>query len=144
MTASEIHDASSLQVVLALLKENNLPYQDIVLEGNLFVAYGDMHHEICGAGGLELYDEYSLLRSVVVAGNYRGKNSGQAIVADLLERAKKRSVKKVYLLTETAHDFFIKLGFKDITREAVPERVKNSSEFTSVCPVSAACMELEM
>jgi amino-acid N-acetyltransferase len=61
-------------------------------------------------------------------------------VKTLIDHAKTRSIKQVYLLTETAHKYFLKFGFKDITRENVPAEIKQSTEFVSVCPVSAACM----
>jgi amino-acid N-acetyltransferase len=96
--------------------------------------------KIIGSGGLEFYSMYALLRSVAVDQSERGKAYGKNIIRDLLDRAKSNSAKEVYLLTETAHDFFVKRGFADVPRENVPAEVKTSTEFSSVCPVSAACM----
>ncbi len=70
----------------------------------------------------------------------RGKSIGKKIVDDLVSRAKEHTVREVYLLTETAHDYFVKRGFSDIARENVPLEVKASTEFSSVCPVSASVM----
>ena len=133
-------EQNSLADVLTMLKENKLPYQDIKLDNNLFVSYHDNLGKLIGSGGLEFYSEYALLRSVAVGESQRGKSFGTEIVNDLLDRAKGKSVKEIYLLTETAHDFFLKKGFQDVARENVPHEVKASSEFSSVCPVSAACM----
>lgn len=134
-----INTRQSLDEVLTLLKSNKLPYQDVKLDNNLFISYHD-NGKVIGSGGLEFYSSYALLRSVAVDANQRGKAFGKEIVKDLLARAKRRSIKEIYLLTETARDFFLKMGFTDVSRENVPEEVKASSEFASVCPVSAACM----
>ena len=133
-------DQHDLEVVVSLLKDNKLPYKDIQLNNGLFISYSDDNGKKIGSGGLEFYSNYALLRSVAVDESRRGESFGKEIVNDLLDRARNRSVKEIYLLTETAHDFFLKKGFKDITRDEVPAEVKASSEFASVCPVSAACM----
>jgi amino-acid N-acetyltransferase len=139
MEAKVIDNESSLSDLFNLLRINNLPYEDIKLENNHFVNfYRDGN--IIASGGLEFYPPSALLRSLAVVENQRGKSIGKQIVQDLLERAKQRSVNEVYLLTETAHDFFVQRGFVDIPRDQVPEEIKLSSEFKSVCPVSAACM----
>jgi amino-acid N-acetyltransferase len=59
-----------------------------------------------------------------------------------LDEAKKKKLKAIYLLTETARDFFQKKGFTAVHREQVPEEVKASSEFAHVCPTSAVVMML--
>lgn len=133
-------EQNSLGDVLTMLKENKLPYQDIKLDNNLFVSYHNDLGQLVGSGGLEFYSEFALLRSVAVGESQRGKTLGTEIVNDLLDRAKAKSVKEIFLLTETAHDFFLKRGFQDVSRETVPLEVRASSEFSSVCPVSAACM----
>jgi len=140
MNATLIEHENALAPVIELLKENKLPHQDLRLKDSLFIQYQDHNGKMIGTGGLEFYQPYALLRSVAVASSNRGKSHGKEIVADLLLRARSTYVKEVYLLTETAHDFFISRGFKDISREQVPAEIKVSSEFSSVCPVSAACM----
>ena len=140
MKARIINEPQSLNEVLTLLKGSKLPYNDVTLNNNLFVSYHDDNGVLIGSGGLEFYGSYALLRSVAVDENRRGKAIGKEIVGDLLDRARSKSVKEIFLLTETAHDFFLKRNFKDIARENVPAEVKASSEFASVCPASAACM----
>jgi len=140
MDARIVDQNQSLNEVLSLLKSSKLPYQDIELANSLFISYSDENGKIIGSGGLEFYSSYALLRSVAVDEAQRGKAFGKEIVKDLVDRAKNKSVKAIYLLTETAHDFFLKRGFTDVAREHVPVEVKASSEFSSVCPVSAACM----
>lgn len=140
MNSRVIDNQEALHDVLALLRKNKLPYQDIVLSQSLMVSYHDNKGALIGSGGLEFYGDHSLLRSLAVDETQRGKSLGKQITADLISRAKSRSTKSIYLLTETAHDFFLKFGFKDIRRAEVPDGVKGSSEFTTACPASAVCM----
>lgn len=140
MEARIVDQKQSLDEVLSLLKSNKLPHHDVRLENNLFISYQDESGKVIGSGGLEFYSAFALLRSVAVDESQRGKAFGKEIVKDLVDRAKRKSVKEIYLLTETAHDFFLKRGFSDVSRDSVPAEIKASSEFASVCPVSAACM----
>lgn len=139
-----LQDQIALEKLQKFLKSNKLPYQDIdksiSKKGRVFFGYYDDNGELIGSGGLELYDNSGLLRSVAVKENLRGKELGKKIVDDLLSHAKKANVSAIYLLTETAKDFFLKRGFKLIARNDVPEIIKASTEFTYVCPASAACM----
>lgn len=136
-----ISDAESFNAFRTLLKSSNLPADDLDYKKDLLVGYyeGDA---LVGTGGLEIYGSYALLRSLSVRMGIRGKSVGTTITEFLLEEAKKKGLKAIYLLTETAHGFFLKKGFKDIKRDEVPEEVKSSSEFSHVCPTSAAVMVL--
>lgn len=140
MEARVVNSEHSLAVLLDLLRVCKLPYEDIRLENNLFVSYHDEAGRIIGSGGLEFYSPFALLRSVAVEESQRGNSIGKDIVSDLLARAQENSVHKIYLLTETAHDFFLNRGFQDVSRDNVPVEVKASTEFSSVCPVSASVM----
>lgn len=131
---------ASLQHALDFLKENNLPYADIDTKKTTLIRYDADDGVFIGTGGLEFYGTNALLRSVAVPAALRGKRLGQMIVADLIERAKEKSVHHIYLLTETAHAYFLTLGFHDTSRDDVPAEVRQSSEFSHVCPTSAACM----
>jgi amino-acid N-acetyltransferase len=56
--------------------------------------------------------------------------------------ARKLRVSTLYLLTETAADFFTRCGFVPVERSAVAPAVQQSVEFHSVCPQSAQAMVL--
>jgi amino-acid N-acetyltransferase len=95
---------------------------------------------IAGAIGLEVYGGAALLRSAVVAAAARGRGAGTALVVALLERARGRGVRDVYLLTNTAEEWFPRFGFARIRREAVPAALHASAEFQGACPESAAIL----
>jgi amino-acid N-acetyltransferase len=48
------------------------------------------------------------------------------------------------LLTETAAQFFPKIGFVPTSRARIPDVVHASVEFTSACPASAAAFVLSL
>jgi amino-acid N-acetyltransferase len=136
----QIEDALELQALRSFLERNKLPYKDIVSQDNLFLLYYDSAGDVLGSGGLEIYGDAALLRSVAVRESERGKQVGKQIVKDVLKRALEQKIQSIFLLTETAHDFFLKEGFSDISRDEVPANIKASTEFSFVCPASAKCM----
>lgn len=143
LTYKTINDTHSFEAFRKLLKSSNLPADDLDYQKDLLVGYyeGD---DLVGTGGLEIHGNYALLRSLSVKLGIRGKSVGTTITEFLLAEAKMRKLKAIYLLTETARDFFKKKGFSDVARDAVPEEVKASSEFSHVCPTSAAVMYLPL
>jgi amino-acid N-acetyltransferase len=148
MRAAKIQDQIALEKLKQFLHANKLPYQDIATTINtkeqLFLGYYDVAGELIGCGGLELYGDEALLRSLAVKENQRGKELGKIIVDDLINQARQKNIKTIFLLTETAKDFFTKKGFKTISRDAAPEHMRASSEFSHVCPASAVCMVYQL
>src|SRR2546427_13212139 len=82
---------------------------------------------IVASAGLELYGSAALLRSVAVAEAFRNRGLGEAMVTQLLHRARSRGVRTVYLLTTTAQQYFQRLGFETVPREAVDPAVTASA-----------------
>jgi amino-acid N-acetyltransferase len=143
LTYKLIQEPESFQAFRSLLKASNLPADDLDFKRDLLVGYYE-GNELVGTGGLEVHSGYALLRSLSVKMGIRGKSVGTTITEFLLSEAKKKNLKAIYLLTETAKGFFEKKGFKEVNRDDVPEEVKASSEFSTVCPVSATVMTLQL
>jgi amino-acid N-acetyltransferase len=139
LTYKLITDSESFDAFRSLLKSSNLPADDLDFKKDLLVGYyeGDA---LVGTGGLEVHGSYALLRSLSVKLGIRGKSVGTTITEYLLNEARKKKLKAIYLLTETAHGFFQKKGFQSVPRNEVPEEVKASSEFAHVCPTTAVVM----
>lgn len=135
-----IEDQTSLEKLQSFLQKNALPFQDVKLEGSVYLTYFNDHQQLVASGGLELFGKYALLRSVAVEQQQRGKKIGHQVVYDLITKAKSLGVAELYLLTETAESFFESRGFQKIGRELAPAPILNSTEFKNVCPVSATCM----
>jgi amino-acid N-acetyltransferase len=125
--------------VIELLRENNLPTEDLDDDKKLFALIGE--NGIIGTGGLEFFEDCALLRSVGVRENFRGAGYGKIIALELELLCREKNIDSIYLLTETAKDFFEKLGYEMVDRETVPDAIKNSSEFSTICPSSATVMK---
>jgi len=125
--------------VAALLATNDLPHEDVGTNaGRFFIA--TTGSETVGAGGIERYGSNGLLRSVVITEPNRGKGYGVGLCDALEERARTSGIERLYLLTTTASTFFEHRGYEKIGREIVPPDIKQTTEFTALCPSSATCM----
>ncbi|MCP2520306.1 arsenic resistance N-acetyltransferase ArsN2 [SCandidatus Aminicenantes bacterium Aminicenantia_JdfR_composite] len=126
-----------------LLKKNKLPYEDISSKIDCFYICS-IGEKIIGIGGLEIHGDYGLLRSLVIIEHYRKRGYGKILTQKIIEYAKKKGLKEVYLLTTTAKEFFEKIGFEIVNRNAVPLEIRNSTEFKYLCPSTAVCMRLKL
>jgi amino-acid N-acetyltransferase len=126
--------------ILSLLSAEKLPVDDLPAVLDNFIVAID-NDGVAGVAGLELYGNYGLLRSVAVDKSQRGKG----IAAELLNRIEAIAINKglegIYLLTETAAEYFKNKGYEHIARMDIPEELKESSQFRHVCPESAIAMK---
>ncbi len=139
----EIALPEDIEQVNHLLRIVNLPTEGLEdhLDNLLVMRRGDA---IISCGALEVYGQYALLRSLAVQPDLQGFGLGREITKTLLEMAKLKEIKAVFLLTETASDFFFSLGFKLIGRNQIAEPVQQSQEFTTLCPASATAMKMDL
>jgi len=134
---------TDLPVVLDLLLRSKLP-RDGLEQYIATMLVAREGQRIVGCAVLEPYGGAALLRSVAVEPSCRGLGLGQQLTDAVLELARVRHIRTVYLLTETAANFFAKWGFQPVARSSVDGRVKGSIEFTKACPESAQAMRLEL
>jgi amino-acid N-acetyltransferase len=135
MTITPAQDAD-LPRILALLERSGLP-TDGFPEHITTTPVARNGDALVGSAALEYYGPAALLRSVAVDPMLRGQDLGHQLTRAALDLARQRGVKTVYLLTETAGDFFPRFGFRPIARSAVDPAVQQSVEFRSACPASA-------
>jgi amino-acid N-acetyltransferase len=128
------------QSIVTLLQLEKLPAYDLPAALDNFFAAVD-HDNVVGAVGLEKYNNCGLLRSLVVTKDYRNEKIAGKLVKQLEEKAKISGIDCIYLLTETAPRYFAKKGYERISRDEVPASLKQSSEFSHVCPQSAIVMQ---
>lgn len=124
---------------VALLKQNNLPTEDITEITKLFSIVDN--DKVIATIGLELYEKIGLLRSFAVDEEYRSKGVGSQLVNFIEDFAQQNGIKEIVLLTTTAAEYFTKRNYQAIHRENIPGEIKNSSEFKSTCPSSAVVMK---
>ena len=131
------------QIVISLLQEEKLPVSDVSesLE-HFFLAIDGM--QVIGAIGVEKYEHFGLLRSLVVKKEYRNRNIASLLVDALEKHATSVGIDSLYLLTETAPRYFEKKGYRILNRNEIPACVQASSEFSHVCPQSAVAMNKKL
>jgi amino-acid N-acetyltransferase len=131
--------SSDISAVETLLSASDLPLEGVRDNFSSFVV-AESDDGITGAIGLERFGSVALLRSAVVATEYRGSGIGRQLVEQLLQRAQDAGIDELYLLTTTAENYFPRFGFTRTTRSAVPDTVKESAEFRGACPDTAVVM----
>jgi N-acetylglutamate synthase-like GNAT family acetyltransferase len=79
--------------------------------------------------GIESYGEVVLLRSVATEAESGGQGVAATLCRAVLDDAKARGARRAFLLTETAEDFFRRLGFETLARAEADPRLWASAEF---------------
>jgi amino-acid N-acetyltransferase len=120
-----------------LLETDGLPLDGLELALSTAVVARD-GIDLVGCAAVEPYGSVGLLRSVCVAPALRGAGWGRRLVDAAESMASSRGMTELYLLTETAVEWFPRLGYSPATRADVPAAVTASPEFTGACPDSAA------
>jgi amino-acid N-acetyltransferase len=135
---------SELSWILSLLSDVDLPGEGVKDHiSNFLMLKGDDDDQNLapwGCVGLEIYGDSALLRSMAISPECQGKGLGTVLTEAIIEDARERGVRTLFLLTETAEDFFRRFGFRVVERELVPEDVKTSIEFTKLCLEAPAMM----
>lgn len=134
---------ADLTAIEVLLNAANLPYEDCYKHLSQFLVYEE-DALIVGVGGVEIYDDVALLRSIVIDPKHRGQGLGQAIFLGLKGSILNSSVQSLYLLTNSADDYFKNLGFIPVIRDKVPLVIQQTEQFSSLCPDSATVMTLSL
>ena len=101
---------------------------------------GNGQIETLGVVGLQRFDQVGLLRSLVVSESVRKLGLGRRLVSALEANACCDGVKDLWLLTIDAERYFEILGYKSMSREDAPDSIRNTQEFSSLCPASAYLM----
>lgn len=134
---------TDLPAIEALLRSVQLTTSGVADHVREFLV-GEDGGTLVATGGLELYGDAALLRSVAVLPPYRDAGEGRRVIAHLLARAREAGVHDVYLLTTTAAGYFGRLGFAPLDREAVRAEVRQSAEFGDAACATAQAMWLAL
>ncbi len=126
--------------VVTLLQKAGLPTDDLPtdLSGFLLAWDGD---DLIGVAGLERHASVGLLRSVAVDPARRNMGIATQLVERLLATADATHLQAIYLITTTAEGFFSRYGFVAISRHEVPDAIRQTRQFSGLCPTSALVMK---
>ncbi len=130
-------------VLIDFLQKVNLPTSDLPSELSGFTLAFD-GEQIVGSAGMELLGSYGLLRSVAVAETHRNHQLGQRLFSAALDFARSHEVQEVFLITNTAEQYFEKNGFRQVDRGDVPIEVLETEQFRELCPSSSAVMKIAL
>ena len=127
------------KIIRELLEDNDLPSEDYEDHIESFIVVEESG-KVIGIGGLEKCGAAGLVRSIVVVPGHRGKGVANEIYMLIEDKARNLGIKALYLLTESAAEYFRELGFEVIERIEVPESVMKTRQFRDLCPASAVVM----
>jgi len=136
--------AADLPGVRALLERCRLPTEDLGplhLEHFIVCRLGE---QLAGTVGLEIKGDLGLMRSLAVVPELRGRRLGHDLWTRIHEQARRRGIRRLYLLTTTAEELFSRWGFQRVPRDVVPEAIRTMTEFGSLCPATAAVMAMDL
>jgi len=133
--------AADFSAIVALLAASGLPSADLSLPAlaHFRVRHADGH--VIAVAGLQPLGTVGLLRSVCVAPAHRGSGLASRLVATLEAEAARMGFTTLYLLTNSAATFFARRGYTALPREEAPAALKDTAEFSCLCPDSAVCMQ---
>jgi UDP-N-acetylmuramate: L-alanyl-gamma-D-glutamyl-meso-diaminopimelate ligase len=98
-----------------------------------------------GCVALEVFDDDAILRALVVDPSFRGAGYGWMLADMAVSQARWRGVRRIYLLTETAGDFFAaKFGFRVVDRSTLSKRVAASETFARPAGAHQVAMRLDL
>jgi amino-acid N-acetyltransferase len=135
--------SDDLERVQTLLRSNHLPFEDCENHLSNFIGIAQ-ENQIIAIGGYEPVDRFVLLRSVVVDSQFRGLGLGSILIKEILGQLRLLKLEAVYILTETADQYFSQLGFKAIARDKLPLEIQTTQQCQTLCPASAIAMRLAL
>jgi amino-acid N-acetyltransferase len=136
----DISRKPSRSAAIALLEGAGLPTADLTDEClEQFFFFGPRAAPR-GRVGLEFHGDDALLRSLVVAPDYRATQAGTALVAHIESHARAQGVTAIYLLTTTAEQYFTRLGYERTGRDHAPPAIRSTQEFSKICPAASVLM----
>jgi UDP-N-acetylmuramate: L-alanyl-gamma-D-glutamyl-meso-diaminopimelate ligase len=100
---------------------------------------------LVGAVALEVYGDDAILRSLAVHPESRGTGYGWMLADMAVSQARWRGVRRIYLLTQSAADFFAaKFGFRVVDRTTVSKQVATSETFANPSGAGQVAMRLDL
>ena len=81
------------------------------------------------------------MRSVAIHPDFQKEGYGTSLVNRIIELARRKDITKLFLLTNTAEEYFKKKGFNIVLRDQVPDDMKESVEFKVLCTSSPVMMK---
>ena len=127
--------------IKALLNAVDLPTSDIRDEMLQHFLIMRQNGQLSGVIGLEIKEEYGLLRSLAIHPDFQMLGYGKELVVAMEEWAINNELLALFLLTESMPQFFKTMGYKRVDRESVPFAITQTMQFTEICSDSATAFK---
>lgn len=128
-------------LVRDLIEDAGLPATDLNEQRMAdFLVAESPQGDILGAIGIETFGAAALLRSLVIGRASRQGGMGRALIERLEAGAASKGIRDLWLLTTDADVFFSRIGYVARPRTEAPEAIRNTDEFSSLCPDTAILM----
>lgn len=121
-----------------LLEHCGLPVADLFEEKAMAFFGCREDGNLVAVVGMETGIDAILLRSLAVDPAHRGRGLARRLVAFVEHLAGARGRETLFLLTDSAPDFFRALGYADVARERAPDWIRAGAQFAELCPADAA------
>lgn len=113
---------------------------------DFFVFYDEEKQQVAGICAMNIiWENLAEIRSLCVDEEYRGKGMGKELVEACISEAITLGLFKVFTLTYKK-DLFAKLGFHEVDRATLPEKIWSDcfrcSKYPDYCDETAMIMEL--
>jgi UDP-N-acetylmuramate: L-alanyl-gamma-D-glutamyl-meso-diaminopimelate ligase len=136
---------TDMKDVRAMLAATELPLDEATDDkaGNFFCLRNE--HGMVGTVGLDVLGDDAILRSLAVVPSMRGHGYGWLLADVVVQWARFRGCRRIYLLTEHASDFFAgKLGFRVVERSTVSPAVAETYTFRGSTDSKFVAMRLDL
>jgi N-acetylglutamate synthase-like GNAT family acetyltransferase len=142
MRPAQRADMPSVRELLATAGLNAEPARDDQAN-SFFVLRNEV--QLAGTVALEVMGDDAILRALAVHPDARGVGYGWMLADMAVSQARWRGVRRIYLLTEYASDFFAaKFGFRVVDRSTVGKLVGNHETFSRPANGQLVAMRLDL
>lgn len=138
--AIEPGNAGDRASIAALLEASQLPVDHLDDDDVVTFFVGRVGSAVVGCVGLELYGRNGLLRSLAVDPAYRGRGLSRRLTQAVLQGAAEAGAEDVVVLTNTATELFVHLGFELVRRDMFDKCLLRSWQFQAGVCADAACL----
>lgn len=132
--------ATNLDIVRELLQSGGLPSGDIGHNPRARFYLVEQAGTAVALAGIECHGADALLRSLIVQPVCRGQGLGAQLVAHIQRVAAEQGATALYLLTTDTADYFRRLGFSEMARDAAPAGIRQTDQFARLCPDNATLL----
>ncbi|MGM0508131.1 MAG: GNAT family N-acetyltransferase [Fusobacteriota bacterium] len=133
--SAKINDISSIYLLMRneMKNKNILPITEDKIEKEIkkYIVY-DIDGSVVAVGKLNDYNEWAEIAKIATFPRYQGGEKAKKVCKALIDKAKKQNRRFVFGLTinKKMINLFESLGFKNISRDELPEKWKKNYDFS--------------